>query len=225
VVPGWDIDSSKKAILLAEKYPQIVAAVGIHPTEWQKGNLEAVEEIGAISLNHRVAAIGEIGLDFFHDPDHPEEQVKLFLKMLSIASQVNKPVLIHSRNAIEAVIKQLIITRNTKCTGVLHSFEGNLTQGKILTELGYHLGVGGPLTYKNSKEKIGVFSEISDRSILLETDAPYLPPVPHRGDRNEPGYLPLVADKLAALRNQDKSQLLNQIYQNSYKMFLQDIIH
>ena len=222
LVPGWDIESSKKAVLLAEKYPQLFAAVGIHPTEWQKCDAQAIEEIGVLAHHSRVVAIGEIGLDFHHDSEHRKEQGDLLLKMFAIADAVKKPVLIHSRESINEMMEYLIKWNRRANSSILHSFEGSLDQAEKLVEMGFVLGVGGPLTYKNSTLKKQVFSEISDQAIVLETDSPYLPPVPHRGERNEPQYLPLVGDELVALRGQDKTGLLNQIYQNSYKMFLEE---
>jgi TatD DNase family protein len=219
LVPGWDVASSKAAISLAETHAQILAAVGIHPIEWPAANSEALEEIQKLAQHPRVVAIGEVGLDFHHDPEHSKEKAELLNKMLSIAFSVDKPILIHSRNSMNALI-ELLSQQNKQLRGIIHAFEGDLSQAKELIHMGFMLGVGGPLTYKNSETKQQVFREISDQSIVLETDAPYLPPIPYRGQRNEPSFLPLVAERLAILRNQNKMQLFEQIYQNSYKMFL-----
>jgi TatD DNase family protein len=225
IVPGWDIASSKKAIALSESHPGIFAAVGFHPTEWQKVKPGDIAEIEQLAHHSSVVAIGEIGLDFYHDAEHKNEQRELLLKMFAIADNVNKPVILHSRESIEDLIFNLKRWTTRTCPGVMHAFEGNIQQAKELIELGFMLGVGGPLTYKNSSVKKEVFSEISVNAILLETDSPYLPPVPHRGERNEPSLLPLVGNELAKLRATDKEQLCEQIFKNSYKMFLQDIIH
>ena len=225
VVPGWNIASSKKAIALSENHPGIFAAVGFHPTEWQNVKAGDIAEIEQLALHSCVVAIGEIGLDFFHDGEHKNEQRELLLNMFEIADKVKKPIILHSRESIEELVFLLQNWKTRNCLGVMHSFEGNIQQAKDLIELGFMLGVGGPVTYKNSALKKAVFSEISEQAILLETDAPYLPPVPHRGERNEPGLLPLVSEELAILRNTDKKQLCEQIYKNSYKMFLQDINH
>ena len=220
LVPGWDVESSKRAIELSEKYPHIFAAVGIHPTEWQKADQKAIEIINQLALHPRVVAIGEIGLDFHHDPEYKQEQGELLIKMLSIANKVNKPVLLHSRDSIQELISYLTEWKTGKGIGILHSFEGNLEQANILIEMGFLLGVGGPLTYKNSVNKKNVFLNVPINSIVFETDAPYLPPVPHRGDRNEPAYLPLVGEELARIRNMEYPLLLDSVYINSTKMFL-----
>jgi TatD DNase family protein len=219
LIPGWDVESSKLAVELSEKYPQILAAVGIHPTEWQKADEKAIETINQLALHPRVVAIGEIGLDFHHDPEHQKEQGELLLKMFSIADEVKKPVILHSRESIDKLLVLLQEWKTRSKIGIVHAFEGNLDQANILIELGFMLGVGGPLTYKNSMNKKVVFANVSSQSIVLETDAPYLPPVPHRGDRNEPSFLPIVGETLAQLRNEDKLQLLDSVYLNSNKMF------
>lgn len=224
LVPGWDVDSSRKAVTLAEEHSQLFAAVGVHPTDWQKCDQNSLAEIEKLALHPRVAAIGEIGLDFHHDPDHREEQSELLIKMLSLAKRTKKPVLIHSRESMDALIG-LLTMFDHHYDGVIHAFEGNLAQARILIGLGFKLGVGGAVTYKNSLLKKEVFSQIPAEAILLETDAPYLPPVPHRGQRNEPENMTLTAEYLSLLREKNDPQLLEQIYQNSYKMFLQDIIH
>lgn len=225
VVPGWDTESSKKAVELSTKYPNIFAAVGIHPTDWQKADDQAIEEISKLALDPHVVAIGEIGLDFHHDPEHKEEQSELLFKMLNISEDVHKPVLIHSRESIDTL--KVLLSKRKICNrpGILHAFEGNLSQAQEFIEMGFLLGVGGPLTYKNSKDKQEVFTKIPAESIVLETDAPYLPPTPFRGKRNVPAYLPLVGTKLAELRIPETKNILGCVFQNSYKMFLEEIIH
>lgn len=220
LIPGWDLESSRKAIELAEQNPHFLAAVGIHPTEWQKADQLSVEKISQLALKPNVVAIGEIGLDFHHDPEHIEQQSELLFKMFSIAEDVNKPVLIHSRESISELLVLLQKWKINNWSGVIHSYEGDLESAQVLLEMGFKLGVGGPLTYKNSKLKHEVFSSIPLDSIVLETDSPYLPPIPFRGERNEPGYLEKVGNKLLELRPLDQQVLLDCIFQNSYKMFI-----
>jgi TatD DNase family protein len=219
LIPGWDLESSKVAVKLAESNSHFLAAVGFHPTEWQKADQKSVEEISQLALNPNVVAIGEIGLDFHHDTEHIEQQSELLFKMFSIAENVNKPVLIHSRESISELLVLLQKWKNNNWSGIIHSYEGDLETAQILIGMGFKLGVGGPLTYKNSKLKHEVFSSIPLNSIVLETDSPYLPPVPFRGERNEPGYLEKVGIKLIELRPLDQKVLLESIFQNSYKMF------
>lgn len=232
LVPGWDLESSRKAIDLAEKHSQIVAAVGIHPEELLKQLDQPIDEIQKLSQHPRVVAIGEIGLDFFHDPNQKEEQKQLLMKMLGIAADSGKSVVLHSRESMQE-IKGLLIAWSDKlretgnslaaCPGLLHSFEGSPQDAQDLLPYGYKFGVGGPLTYKNSLQKKEVFGTLPEAVICLETDAPYLSPSKHRGARNEPSFLPLVSNHLAELRVQPEEDLSKQIFENGYKMFIEDV--
>lgn len=226
IVPGWDADSSQKAVLLAEKYPQLYAAVGIHPTEWQNVSSEAVNKVLELSSHPRVVAIGEIGLDYYHAPLDKAAQRDLLLAMLEIANDSQKPVILHSRESMNDILVFMQEWRKnhsgTVPPGVFHAFEGDLVQAQKSIELGFLLGVGGPLTYKNASLKKEVFSHIPLDKVLLETDAPYLSPVPQRGKRNEPAFLKYVSPVLAELCTTSEVALAEQIIKNSTKMFLQD---
>jgi TatD DNase family protein len=234
LVPGWNLESSIHAVELAEKYEPIIAAVGIHPSDWQTLNNSTIVEIRKLSEHPKVAAIGEIGLDYYHDQDHRSEQQHLLQAMLEIAGETKKIVLLHSRESMDDIkaliinwMKELIRTNNplSKKPGIFHAFEGNLEDANELIPFGFKFAVGGPLTYKNSHLKASVFGSLPETFICLETDSPYLPPSGHRGERNEPAYLPQIADKLVELRVQKCSGFLNQIFENSYKMFLEDVAH
>ncbi len=231
LIPGWDLESSQAAVELARKHPQIDAAVGLHPTEIVHGHPLPIDEIRKMAELPEVVAIGEIGLDYHHDPDHIQEQRSLLAEMLSIACDVNKKVILHSRESMND-IKQIVIdwvgtnqpsdNHPAKFNGIFHAFEGNLQDALELMQFGFMFGVGGPLTYKNAHVKQKVFAALPDDAICLETDAPYLAPAKHRGQRNEPSYLPLVGASLAELRNAKEDALLDQVFQNGYKMFTKD---
>jgi TatD DNase family protein len=234
LVPGWDLASSMRAVELAEKYEQIIAAVGIHPSDWQTLDHSSAIEIRKLSEHPKVAAIGEIGLDYYHDPDHHSEQQHLLQTMLEIAGESKKMVLLHSRESMHDIkvfitnwMKELIKINNplAEKPGIFHAFEGNLEDANDLILYGFKFAVGGPLTYKNSQLKSSVFSSLPETAICLETDSPYLPPSGHRGERNEPAYLPQIADRLVELRVQKCSDFLNRIFENSYKMLLEDVAH
>lgn len=226
IVPGWDADSSQRAIFLAEKFPQLFAAVGIHPTEWQKTTQQEIDTIRAYAKHPRVVAIGEIGLDYYHSPLDKAAQRSLLLSMLNIADANQKPVILHSRESMDDIlvlIKEWLNSHQKNgLPGVFHAFEGNLDQAKESIQLGFSLGVGGPVTYKNASLKKEVFSKIPLENILLETDAPYLSPVPQRGKRNEPAFLRYISPILAELCTTSEEVILSQLLKNSTKMFLQD---
>ena len=226
IVPGWDADSSQQAVLLAEKYPQLYAAVGIHPTEWQYVSSEEVNKVRDLSTHPRVVAIGEIGLDYYHAPLDKIAQRDLLLSMLDIADVSHKPVILHSRESMDdiLVLMQQWLKNHPKwiSPGVFHAFEGDLKQAQESIDLGFLLGVGGPITYKNAALKREVFSHIPLEKMLLETDAPYLAPVPQRGKRNEPAFLKYVVPELADLCTTSEEAISEQLMKNSTKMFLQD---
>jgi TatD DNase family protein len=231
LVPGWDLNSSQAAVDLAEKYPQIVAAVGIHPTEIMFDHALPLHEICELCKHPKVVAIGEIGLDYHHDPDHVQDQQSLLAELLEIATEADKPVILHSRESMDDV-KQIILEwvnhlplttfKLLKCPGIFHAFEGNLHDAMELIQYGFRFGVGGPLTYKNASLKKEVFSTLPVQNICLETDAPYLSPAKHRGERNEPSFIPIVADTLSRLRDEISDALYNQIFENSYRIFIKE---
>jgi len=227
IVPGWDANSSQKAVQLAEAYTQIYAAVGIHPTEWDHISENDINTINALSTHPRVVAIGEIGLDYYHTPLDKPAQKNLLRSMLNIAYSVQKPVILHSRESMDDILvlinKWILANPHSEfLPGVFHAFEGDLKQANECINLGFMLGVGGPITYKNAQLKNEVFSSIPVEKILLETDAPYLAPVPQRGKRNEPAFLKYVAPSLAGLCTTSEIELSGQILKNSNKMFLED---
>jgi TatD DNase family protein len=231
IVPGWDLESSRHAVELAEKYPQILAAIGIHPGEVQYNPQISPDGILKLAIHPKVVAIGEIGLDYFHDNQHPMEQQSLLKEMLAIARESSKKVILHSREAMHDMIPILTTwVTELRATahplagqpGVLHAFEGTFADAQQLLPFGFLFGVGGPLTYKNAQQKKDVFASIPDERILLETDAPYLSPQGHRGERNEPSFLPLVANELHFLKDESLEAMLQNIHRNSYNMFIKE---
>jgi TatD DNase family protein len=230
LVPGWDLQSSREALQLAEKYPQIVAAVGVHPSDCDKVGPSTFEEMQKLADHPKVAAIGEIGLDYHYGLENIERQKEVLQEMFSIAAETGKRVILHSRDSFQDIKKivlgWLVASQNgdnplPSCPAIFHAFEGNLEDAKGLMEYGCVFGVGGPLTYKNSN-KLNIFSALPEEKILLETDAPYLPPSKHRGERNEPSYLTLIGRKLAEIREQDEQDLCTRIFENSYKMMFEE---
>lgn len=205
IVPGLDIASSRKAVQLAEKYEPLYAGVGVYPGEIDGFAAEQVEEFYSMAIHPKVVAIGEIGLDFFHRTDNQEKQCYVFQEMLDIAANVNLPVLIHSREALvplTSIVTQWRLQHpSLSQAGIFHAFEGGYDEALQITNLGFLLGAGGPVTYKNAKIKHEVFSKIGLHHIALETDAPFLSPQGHRGMRNEPSFIPLIAGKIADLQH------------------------
>lgn len=202
LVVGYDVKSSRIAVDIATKYPECFAAVGIHPSDvkrMKKGDLESIEEL---AKNDRVLAIGEIGLDYYWDKDKEvqDQQKEFFIKQIDIANKLNKPISIHCRDAYEDCY-EILKAHPVNKGGVMHCYGGSPEMAKMFIKLGFVLGFGGTLTFKNARKPKEVLESISDKDYILETDAPYLAPDPYRGKQNHSKYLYLVRDKIAELRN------------------------
>jgi len=235
IVPGIDVPTSEAAIELSERYDEIYVAVGIHPHESAKlsnGDLDTIERL---SHQKKVVAIGEIGLDYHYDFSPVEQQKDIFRRQLAMASRRNLPVIIHNRKAIgdtgeilgEAVNKfpewrnfpPTPYSHDTAPKGVLHCFDGTLDDAWDMTKMNFNISYPGILTFKNAKQAAEIASRLSIEFFMLETDAPYMAPVPHRGKRNEPAYVRLVAEKLAELQGLSLEDILRSTSYTVYRLF------
>jgi len=213
---GIDISTSKFAISLSEKYPHIYAAVGIHPEDVSKE--EDINEIKKLSHHKKVVAIGEIGLDYHYDNTNKDLQLKYFKAQLNLANEVNLPVVIHDRDAHKDILDTLK-TIKINNSGVVHCFSGSVEMAKELIKLGYYLGFDGPITFKNARTALEVLDYIPLDKILIETDAPYLTPVPFRGKRNNSMYLVHVINKIAEIKGITPEEISNITMNNAKKLF------
>jgi len=199
VVVGTDIESSREAVALAEKYPHLYAAVGIHPHDAGRVTDACYDVIRTLAVSsQRVVAIGEIGLDFFRDRSPRDQQEIVFRRFLQMAAELNKPVIIHDRDAHDRVMA--IMRQETVRKGVLHCFSGDAAMAAEAASLGFHISIPGTITYPGNQTLRDVVKSVSIDRMLVETDCPYLTPVPHRGKRNEPAYVRLAAEKLAEVK-------------------------
>lgn len=210
IIPSIDIPSLEKSIKLAENYSQIFAAIGIHPNDGNSWDKNTINKLRTFIQHPKVVAIGEIGLDYYWDECPRDKQQMIFEEQLIIAEEADLPVIIHSRNSLSEVLKTLQKWKSNypkiqmdpeKRLGVLHSFEGDIESAQIANNLGFLIGIGGPVTYKNSLDKQEIAKRIDLEWIVLETDAPFLSPLPFRGKRNEPMNIKLVAERIAQIRN------------------------
>lgn len=226
--PGVDVASSQKAIYLAEQYPGVFAAVGFHPTEDDHGLPQEIAAVRELASHSKVVAIGEIGLDHYHKNVPVEVQVPRFRAHLNLAAELGLPVIIHSRDAISEVLdelenwvgqlrKQGIFLANHP--GVLHAFEGKLADARRANDLGFMVGVGGPLTYLNAPDRRELFASLPLEHLLTETDAPFLTPHPYRGKRNEPAYIRLIAERLAEIQGTSLENVVTITSQNADRLF------
>lgn len=198
IVSGCDMKSNKEVLELVNKYDIIYGTLGFHPTELEDFKEEYFDFLIENINNKKIVGIGEIGLDYHYENTDKEKQKRIFNKQLEIAEKFNKPVVIHSRNAIQETY-DMLSKYNLK--GSIHCFSGSLEMAKLFIRLGYKIGVGGIITFKNAKNIIKVIENIDLSYILLETDSPYLSPEPYRGSKNDPSNIPIIAEKLANLKN------------------------
>ncbi len=193
IVNGCDKKSSIETLELANKYPEIYAAIGFHPTELDSFKDGDIEWLKTHVINSKVVAIGEIGLDYHYDNTDKEKEIDIFEQQLILAETIHLPVIIHSRDATKDTID---ILKKYHVQGIIHGFSGSLETAREFIKLGFKLGVNGVVTFKNAHLK-EVIKEIGIKHIVLETDSPYLTPHPYRGTTNYPYNVSLVADFLA----------------------------
>ena len=200
---GSTLQSSIAVAELADNFAELYAGVGIHPEEIDEFDAVARNTLAELAANKKVVAIGEIGLDYHweKDPERRLIQQKIFIEQLDLARQLKLPVCVHDRDA-HADTLRILQTEARDLRGVLHCYSGSLETAREVWKLGWFIGVDGPLTFKNSAKLPEVVKAAPRDMILIETDAPYLAPVPYRGKRNEPAFVVEVAKKLAALRDE-----------------------
>lgn len=213
---GFDLESSEKSVEYADKYPFIYAVIGFHPDEIEGYSDEAEKRLEELAKNPKVLAIGEIGLDYHWMTRPKEEQFKIFRKQLELARRVNKPVVIHTREAMEDTINILNEYPNIK--GILHCYPGSVESAKKMIDR-FYLGIGGVLTFKNAKKLVEVVKQIPIENLVIETDCPYMAPTPYRGQRNEPIYTEEVAKKIAELKNMSYDDVVRITNENTRKVF------
>ena len=203
VVPGIDLQSSREAVELAEEYPTLHAAVGIHPHRADTWNASVAKELMQLSYATSVVAIGEIGLDFYRNFTTREVQLHAFHAQLEIAGERKLPVIIHNREAINEIVDDLLPWSSKldetllNRAGVLHAYSADLSDARRMIDAGFYLGIAGPITFKNGEQLRNLITEVPVTRLVVETDSPYLSPHPHRGKRNEPGNVKFIADRLA----------------------------
>ncbi len=220
LVVGYDLKSSRIAVDISKKYENCNAAVGIHPSDVKRMGKNDLDEIEIIAKDSKVLAIGEIGLDYYwdKDPEIQKQQQEFFIKQIEIANKLNKPISIHCREAYEDCY-QILKAHPVRRGGVMHCYGGSAEMAKLFIKLGFVLGFGGTLTFKNARRPKEVLEAISNEDYVLETDAPYLAPDPFRGKQNHSKYLYLVKEKIAELRGISPEIVDLQSTQNFNRVF------
>ena len=226
--PGVDIATSKLALKLSEVFPEVFAAIGIHPNEIETFEVLKNGELISLLSNPKVVAVGEIGLDYYWNKSPKDLQRKAFEFQLKMASEAGLPVIIHNREAtqdIKSILSSWAVELNAnypnlvKYPGVLHSFSGKIEDALQVVELGFLIGITGPVTFKKAIELQNLVTVIPLESLLVETDAPFLTPHPMRGKRNEPSYVKFTAEKIAELRGISYEQVAEVTTKNAFRLF------
>jgi TatD DNase family protein len=218
VTIGIDLNSSEKAIEIANKYDFIYAAVGYHPHNADEADPKDLDRLRALATEPKVVAWGEIGLDFFHRHSTPDKQKEAFELQLDIAADLDLPVIIHDRDAHNELLR-ILKSRKRQFQGVIHCFSGDHELAMALVELGFFISLPGTVTYKNAAHAQDVASRIPLDRLMVETDCPYLTPVPLRGKRNEPLYVRHTVEKIARLRHLDLKEVAQATSANTTRLF------
>jgi len=213
---GVNEESSKKNIELAHKYGFIYAAVGYHGLNTEDLTENYLEITKTLAQDKKVVAIGEIGLDYHYEKETRDLQIKIFREQIMLANELNLPVIVHDREAHEDTLN---ILKELKPKGVLHCFTGSVETAKEIIKLGMYIGLGGAVTFKNAVKPVEVAKFVPDDRLVLETDAPYMSPVPFRGKRCTSLLIPYTAQKIAEVRNTDVQALLDATDRNARELF------
>lgn len=223
---GADLASSQRAVALAGGHPRIYAAVGMHPHDAKQLNGDTLSELGDLAREPKVVAVGEIGLDYYRDLSPRDVQRRAFQAQLAWAAKLGKPVIIHDRDAHQEILEILgdwaAGVKNTRLAGrlgVLHTFSGDLAMAQRAMELGFYISVSGPVTYKNARQLPEIVQALPLERLLVETDCPYLAPEPYRGKRNEPAYVRLIGERIAALKGISLAELAAATTANAQRLF------
>ena len=215
VCVGTDIETSYQSIEIADQYDNVFCTVGCHPHEASKmknGYLNTIEDM---CKHDKVIAIGETGLDYFYNHSSKSIQKKIFIDQIELSNNLNLPIVIHNRESDKDLLE---ILKRFKPKGVIHCFSGNLKMAKEVTNLGLLISFTGIITFKNFNH-LDVIEEIDLNNIMVETDSPYLSPIPHRGKRNEPKHVKIIAEKIAEIKNLPTQKVIKQTTKNAFKLF------
>lgn len=216
---GIDTETSRQAIGFAEKYPFVYAAVGWHPEEINRMEDGDLDELRVLARHPKVVAIGEIGLDYYHDEGCPHDlQQQRFREQLALARELQLPIVIHDREA-HGDVMSILRKEGQGIVGEFHCYSGSWEMAKELLNMGFYLGFGGSSTFKNAKKTVEVLTKVPLDRILFETDSPYLTPMPYRGQRNKPTMTELVVERTALLRTEGKDELMNASTENLRRLF------
>jgi len=216
---GYDLPSSRRSVALAEKYDFIYAAAGIHPHDAKEADEACFAELKRLAAHPRVVAIGEMGLDYYRNLSPREVQQDVFRRQIALAKEAGLPVVVHDRDAHGDVMRILKEEKAGECGGVLHCFSGSWEMAVECMKMGFYISIAGPVTFNNAGKLKEIAARVPTDRLLVETDAPYLTPEPHRGKRNESAFVLFVAAEIARLRGITPEEMGALAANNTKKLF------
>ena len=216
---GASMASSERSVKLAEKYPFVYAAVGVHPDEVGELDEEKFAKLREWTKHEKVKAVGEIGLDYYWDKEGHDLQKHWFMRQMELAHEANLPMIVHSREAAKDTLDMVIAAKPLDLSGIIHCYSYSVEQAREYLNMGYYIGIGGVLTFKNAKKLKEVAEYAPLSQIVLETDCPYLAPTPFRGKRNDSSLIAYVAEELAAIKNMPVEEVLRITNENGKKLY------
>lgn len=217
--PAGNIDSCMKIAALSETYKEIIPVLGIHPHDASSFNIENEAKLKELIKFFTPPAVGEIGLDYHYDFSPRDIQKEVFCKMLAISKECKLPVIIHCREAFDDMFEILEQEKRFEYVGVFHCFSGNIENAKKCLEMGFYLGITGVITFNKVIELKEIVKYAPIDKLLIETDGPYLSPIPHRGKRNESAYLDYIIDEISKIKGIKRSNVIDKTTQNAIKLF------
>ena len=216
---GCNLEDCPHTVALAEQYDKLYAAVGLHPEDVKTYTPEGWDMICRLAEHPKVVGIGETGLDYYWDTSTKDAQKVLFEQHIDLAKQLHKPLVIHDREAHGDTLEILKRTNAKEAGGILHAFSGSVEMAMEVIKMGFYIGLGGPVTFKNARKAVEVAQAIPLEYLVIETDCPYMAPVPFRGKRNEPMLVQHTAAKIAELRGISLEELIEATYQNGKRVY------
>ena len=219
LVPATDIKTAKEIITLTEKYEIIYGAVGVHPHDTKDWKSSFIPQIEKLSRNKKIVAIGEIGLDYYYDFSPKEKQIDAFRSQIELALKLNLPIIIHNRDSDKDLMEIIRSYNGSGLKAQFHCFNGTLEDAKELVDMNYIISFTGNITFKKAENLRSILKQIPLENLLLETDSPFLTPVPHRGKRNEPSYVKYVAEQIAEIYKLSIEDVAKITSQNAINFF------
>ncbi|NLK68337.1 MAG: TatD family hydrolase [Clostridiaceae bacterium] len=219
VNPASNLSSARKCIELSEAYDFVYCAVGIHPHDSQEYSQQSLEIIRKMAEHKKVVAIGEIGLDYHYDFSPRDVQKQCFAAHIQLALQLELPLIIHNRESHKDILDIIKAEKGYNAGGVFHCFTGSVEMAKEVLDMGFYIALGGAVTFKNAKRPVDVAKYVPIDRLLVETDSPYMAPVPYRGKRNDSGYLSEIIQKISEIRNTDFNDIAMNTTQNANRLF------